>query len=131
MQSSVDNMDKSPHFFLCHIFVATLQTSKRWSNIQVVGEQAPGEFWGLEMPLTPGMLQEMGPKWLTEALHRSKALPLDNSVASWTKYLKDWQVEKSMLIYNIVKKMLVFYIFLLLKELQLYDCCVKKSGESW
>ena len=50
----------------------------RW---QVVGEQAKGEFWGLEMPLTPQQLKDMGPQWLTRALHKSKALPLDNAVA--------------------------------------------------
>jgi len=51
-------------------------------SAQVVGEQADGEFWGIKMPLTPQELKEMGPAWLTEALHRAKVLPLDNHVAT-------------------------------------------------
>eukprot|EP00438_Fugacium_kawagutii_P032513 Skav233913 [mRNA] locus=scaffold435:499367:513640:+ [translate_table: standard] len=58
-----------------------------WVSVQlsgkplaVVNEQANGEFWGLDMPLTPAELKRMGPEWLTKALHKSKALPLDNSV---------------------------------------------------
>lgn len=54
---------------------------------KVVGEQAKGEFWGLEMPLTPQQLKDMGPQWLTRALHKSKALPLDNAVVGFTEFV--------------------------------------------
>ncbi|CAK9009438.1 Uncharacterized protein SCF082_LOCUS10286 [Durusdinium trenchii] len=53
---------------------------------KVVHEQAPGEFWGLEMPLTPKQLEEMGPDWLTKALHRAKTLPEDNRIVKFTQF---------------------------------------------
>lgn len=40
----------------------------------------PGEFWGLKFPFTPEMLQEMGPAWLTEAMHTYGSLAQDNAV---------------------------------------------------
>jgi len=43
----------------------------------------PGEFWGLKFPFTPEMLQEMGPEWLTEAMHVYGSLPADNEVTKF------------------------------------------------
>jgi hypothetical protein len=57
-----------------------------WTYIsqQVVMENhmrvKPGLFYGLDFPFTEKMLFEMGPKWLTKALHAAGTLEKDNAV---------------------------------------------------
>mmetsp|Transcript_60911 Transcript_60911/g.178054 ORF Transcript_60911/g.178054 Transcript_60911/m.178054 type:complete len:1008 (-) Transcript_60911:146-3169(-) len=61
-----------------------------------VEQRLPGEFWGIEFPFTPTQLKEMGPKWLTKALHTTGAMPKDNEVVEFTKFkVKAWDVTKS------------------------------------
>lgn len=61
-----------------------------------VEQMAPGEFWGLEFPFSPTQLKQMGPKWLTKALHTAGAMPEDNEIVEFTKFkVKAWDVTKS------------------------------------
>uniref|UniRef100_A0A7S4R3I8 Saccharopine dehydrogenase NADP binding domain-containing protein n=1 Tax=Alexandrium monilatum TaxID=311494 RepID=A0A7S4R3I8_9DINO len=63
---------------------------------KVVDQRLPGEFWGIEFPFTPTRLQELGPKWLTKALHTTGAMSRDNEITEFVKFkVKAWDVTKS------------------------------------
>lgn len=49
-----------------------------------VNDADPGEYWGIRFPFTPTMLREMGPEWVTLAMHTAGSLPPDDTV---TKFL--------------------------------------------
>lgn len=51
-----------------------------------VNQVEKGEFWGLEFPFTPTQLKEMGPKWLTKAMHTAGTLPEDNEITRFLKF---------------------------------------------
>eukprot|EP00747_Dinoflagellata_sp_TGD_P034088 gnl/TRDRNA2_/TRDRNA2_137045_c0_seq1.p1 gnl/TRDRNA2_/TRDRNA2_137045_c0~~gnl/TRDRNA2_/TRDRNA2_137045_c0_seq1.p1 ORF type:complete len:695 (+),score=163.53 gnl/TRDRNA2_/TRDRNA2_137045_c0_seq1:104-2086(+) len=53
---------------------------------KVVNEEDEGEYWGIKFPFTPQMLRDMGPKWLTKAMHLTGALPLDNEVTDFVSF---------------------------------------------
>ena len=53
---------------------------------KVVRDSDPGEFWGLIFPHTPEQLREMGPEWLTRAMHTTGTLPLDNAVERFVSF---------------------------------------------
>lgn len=63
---------------------------------KAVDQKVVGEFWGIEFPFTPTQLKEMGPKWLTKALHVTGAMPADNEILEFTRFkVKAWDVTKS------------------------------------
>ncbi|CAE6967929.1 unnamed protein product [Symbiodinium sp. CCMP2456] len=53
---------------------------------KVVGEAAAGEFWGLNFPLSADQFLEMGPDWLTKAMHKAGTLPKDNRIVKFTDF---------------------------------------------
>eukprot|EP00439_Symbiodinium_sp_Y106_P065149 s716_g10.t1 len=53
---------------------------------KVVGEAATGEFWGLNFPLSADQFLEMGPDWLTKAMHKAGTLPTDNRIVKFTDF---------------------------------------------
>jgi len=57
---------------------------KQFKEVQNLSE--PGEFHGMIFPHTPTQLKEMGPKWLTEAMHKKGTLPLDNEITKFVKF---------------------------------------------
>mmetsp|Transcript_42499 Transcript_42499/g.95975 ORF Transcript_42499/g.95975 Transcript_42499/m.95975 type:complete len:589 (-) Transcript_42499:77-1843(-) len=52
----------------------------------VVNTSAPGEYWGIDFPYTPQMLRDMGPKWLTKAMHTTGVLAKDNEVIRFDSF---------------------------------------------
>mmetsp|Transcript_74918 Transcript_74918/g.231431 ORF Transcript_74918/g.231431 Transcript_74918/m.231431 type:complete len:628 (+) Transcript_74918:2-1885(+) len=52
----------------------------------VVNDTDPGEYWGIRFPFTPQMLRDMGPEWLTQAMHTAGTLPRDNAVTRFTSF---------------------------------------------
>jgi len=50
---------------------------------KVVNDRDPGEYWGMEFPFTPQMLRDMGPEWLTKAMHTTGVLPKDNEITEF------------------------------------------------
>lgn len=51
-----------------------------------VNEMDEGEFWGIKFPFTPQMFREMGPAWLTKAMHASGTLPAENEITEFTQF---------------------------------------------
>jgi len=52
----------------------------------VVNNSEPGEYWGIEFPYSPQMLRDMGPEWLTKAMHLAGTLPKDNAVTKFVSF---------------------------------------------
>jgi len=52
---------------------------------EVVNTEAPGDYWGITFPFSPKMLKEMGPKWLTKAMHLTGSMPKDNEVIQFVE----------------------------------------------
>lgn len=51
-----------------------------------VNNDDAGEYWGIKFPFSPQMLREMGPEWLTLAMHTAGTLPKNDAVTKFIEF---------------------------------------------
>lgn len=64
---------------------ATLRPQSIKEFKEQVNDDDAGEYWGIKFPFTPKMLQDMGPDWLTLAMHTAGTLRKDDSIAKFVE----------------------------------------------
>mmetsp|Transcript_93824 Transcript_93824/g.201443 ORF Transcript_93824/g.201443 Transcript_93824/m.201443 type:complete len:588 (+) Transcript_93824:68-1831(+) len=72
---------------------APVRVPPPWRNVQVpqieymeikdrAGKNEPGDYYGIKFPHSKDLIMEYGPKWLTEAFHKTGVLTKDNAVTN-------------------------------------------------